>query len=135
GFFSGSLRFQATAVWEVAINQHRKATLRPCCGALPGVQCLLRMLSSDYCVIQVLPPLWQLRLDALGTRLKHPRRPQVVALQVPAEFVSLNRAKRCREGETSTLDSTRSRISRVIDQGGCGRHPAFAFKSLDVWIA
>ena len=113
GFFGGSLRFRATAVREVAIHQHRKATLRPCCGVLPGVQRLLRMLGGDHRVVQVLPPLRQLGLDALGTRLEHPGRPQVVALQVPAEFVRLNRAEGCSKGETSTLDPTRGRVGRA----------------------
>jgi hypothetical protein len=51
GFFGGSLRFQAAAVREVAINQHRKTTLRSCCGVLPGAQRLLRMLSGDHSVV------------------------------------------------------------------------------------
>src|SRR5262249_24450739 len=93
------------------------------------------MLSGDHRVIQVLPPLRQLGLDALGTFLEHPSRPQVVALQVPAEVVSLNRAKWCREGETSTLDPTRRGIGRLICQCGRGRHPTFPVSGLDVWIA
>ena len=62
--------------------------------------------------------------------LNTPRRPQVVALQIPAEVVSLNRAKWCREDETATLDPTRSGVGRFIDQCGCGCDPAFTLMSL-----
>src|SRR5262249_11316686 len=48
--------------------------------------------------------------------------------------VRLNRAEWRREGETTALDPTHSGVSRCIDQGGCGGHPAFAVSGVDVWI-